>query len=165
MSHLFISYSRGDSATVDALTARLEGEGQTVWIDRKGIDGGTQWRKEIVDAIETCGHFILVLSHRSVQSKNVRREVDLAETSDRRIVPVLIEPVTLPSDLRYQLSGIQMIELPDLTAASFGALTRALGAADPAPPEKARRREAVDLAGGDGGGFLGRLAKGKLFGR
>lgn len=161
MSHVFLSYSRSDSAPVDALAKRLEEQGFQVWIDRTGIEGGTQWRSEIVKAIETCSAFILVLSYRSAQSKNVRREVDLAESSDCLIVPVLIEPVELPSDLRYQLSGIQMIDLPDLSSQWFAVLMKALGTEE-REREKSPRRQAVDLSAADGGGLLGRLAKGFL---
>lgn len=158
MSQLFISYSRSDSAAVDALTKRLEEQDFDVWIDRQGIEGGTQWRREIVDAIETCDAFILVLSPRSVASKNVRREVDLAETSERRIIPVLIEPTTLTPDLRYQLSGIQMIDLPDLSTQWFGILMKALGAEEK-KPAAAPRRQAVDLSQSDGGALFSKLAR------
>lgn len=161
---LFASYSRADAATVDTLVNVLEQNGYEVWIDRADIEGGTEWRSEIVGAIETCEAFLLILSRNSITSRNVRREIDVAEGADRRIIPVMIEQVTLPPELRYQLSSIQMIEMPDLSHQRLSVLIRALGGAEAKPVEK-QKRASVDLSSGSGGGFLGRLAGGKLFGR
>ncbi len=161
---LFASYSRADSATVDALVSVLEQNGYEVWIDRADIEGGTEWRSEIVAAIETCEAFLLILSHNSIASRNVRREIDVAEAADRQVIPVMIEQLTLPPELRYQLSSIQMIEMPDLSHQRLSVLIRALGGAEAKPVEK-QKRASVDLSSGSGGGFLGRIASGKLFGR
>jgi len=159
----FISYSRANSGPVDALAKRLEGDGHDVWIDRVGIEGGTEWRTKIVVAIEEADVFLLILSHKSVQSSNVRKEVDLAESSNKKIVPILIEPVTLPSELRYQLSGVQMIDMPDLSASSFALLQKALGVSVAESIDKPKRAS-VDISHSGGGGWIDRVMKRKFFG-
>ena len=110
--YAFISYARLDSEIVDTLIMRLNKSGYRVWVDRKGIAGGEHWRQEIVDAIENCAVFILALSPNSVRSENVRKEVDLADSANRQIVPIELQPITdLPAKLKYQLAGIQRINL------------------------------------------------------
>ena len=110
--YAFISYSRIDSKIIDTLMARLRQAGYRVWVDRVGIAGGEHWRQEIVDAIENCTVFILALSPHSVLSENVRKEVDLADSANCPIVPLELQPITnLPAKLKYQLAGIQRINL------------------------------------------------------
>lgn len=110
MSHIFISYSRKDQQTTDQIVSRLKERGFKVWIDHEGIKGGKLWRVEIVEAIDNADAVVLMLSPNSAASDNVRKEVDLAESSNRKIFPVLLAPVTLPPQLRYQLAGIQWID-------------------------------------------------------
>lgn len=110
--YAFISYSRRDSKIVDTLIMRLNNSGYRVWVDRKGIGGGEYWRQEIVDAIENCTVFLLALSSQSILSENVRKEVDLADSADRRIIPIELQQIiNLPAELKYQLAGIQRINL------------------------------------------------------
>ena len=110
MSHVFVSYSRKDSQTVDDITARLSGDGLHVWLDRGAIKGGELWREAIVEAIDNAYACVLMLSPDAAASDNVRREVDLAEGSNKEIVPVMLATVKIPSRLRYQLAGVQWIE-------------------------------------------------------
>src|SRR6266498_3340468 len=110
MSHVFVSYSRKDSETVDHIVARLEAENFTVWIDREDIHGGELWRESIVEAVDNTYAFVLMLSPYSVASDNVRKEVDLAEGAGKALLPLLLAQAQLPARLRYQLAGIQWIE-------------------------------------------------------
>jgi hypothetical protein len=160
---VFISYSRRDTPYVDALTRLLTKAGHDVWIDRTGIGGGTEWRHEIVTAIEAAEAVVLVLSPDAVASRNVRKEVDVAESAERPIIPVLCAAVTLPAELKYQLSGVQMLDLPDLSGPGVDGLLAALGSAPlPAP---GRKRQVADLASMDGGGLFSKLAGGLFSGR
>lgn len=121
--YIFISYSRVDSKSIDTLTMRLNQAGYRVWVDRIGIGGGEYWRQEIVEAIENCAVFILALSPHSIKSDNVRKEVDLAESAKCKVFPVELQPITdLPTTLKYQLAGVQRINL----ATNFDAGVREL---------------------------------------
>jgi len=110
MGHIFISYSRRDSQFVDTLRSRLESSGIPVWVDRADIQGGSKWRSEIVKAIEEADAFVIVLSRHSIQSDNVRKELDVAEGFKARVIPLELEPVPIPPDFQYQLAGLQRIE-------------------------------------------------------
>ena len=76
-----------------------------------------------------------------------------------QIIPVMIEQVTLPPELRYQLSSIQMIEMPDLSHQRLSVLIRALRSR----PWKTRDAPVIIYApeseGGDLDGPVGYLVK------
>lgn len=112
MSHVFISYSRRDVEIVNQFVEAMTRAGIEIWIDREDIRAGNSWRVQIVEAIDTCGAFVLMLSGASALSPNVHKEVILAQDSGRTIFPVMLEPVKIPAVIRYQLAGLQFIDLP-----------------------------------------------------
>lgn len=111
MGHIFVSYSRRDQEIVDRFVGMMESAGMSVWIDRQKIQAGRLWRTQIVQAIDTCDGFVLMLSTNSAASDNVRREIDLALDSGRNIFIMLLEQVKLTADMRYQLIGLQHIDV------------------------------------------------------
>jgi TIR domain len=133
MKHIFISYSRKDSETVDKIVARLDEDKFDTWIDREEIHGGDLWREEIVEAIDKAYAFVLMLSPDSVASDNVRKEVDLAEGANKALVPLLLASVKLPSRFRYQLAGIQWIEYYRDPEAKYHELVQVLRTHQPQP--------------------------------
>jgi len=122
MSDIFISYSRKDSEQAQLLTELLASAGLSVWIDRSGIGVATSWSGEISKAITDCKALIVLLSPSSVDSKNVTREVALAFERNKKILPIDLEPVTLPDDFAYHLAGIQRAPMTNIDA-----VIRALG--------------------------------------
>lgn len=132
---LFISYARKNLEIAEKLTADLERAGFNVWLDRKGIDGGSKWAAEIARAIAGCETFLLLLSPDSVASDNVRKECDLAAEDQRRMLPVIIQAVPqIPPELRYHLAGLQRIDCATDYQRGIADLLRALGtAATPKP--------------------------------
>ncbi len=79
MEQIFLSYSRDDKKEIDRLVSSLESAGYKVWIDSEGIQGGVVWRRQIVEAIKKSSVFMITLSHNSVKSDNLRKELDIAE--------------------------------------------------------------------------------------
>lgn len=111
MSQAFISYSRRDTEIIDKIFQSLKSSGIEAWLDREDIHAGNSWRLQIVEAIDICDVFVLALSPNSAASENVRKEIDLAQDSRRVVIPILLEPVTLPAAIRYQLAGLQFIDV------------------------------------------------------
>jgi hypothetical protein len=110
MGQVFISYSRRDSETIESIITQLEAEGIDVWLDREDIKPGQQWRKQIVEAIDTAEAFVLNLSPDSGASDNVLKELNLAEESlEPFILPVMLKDMKIPDAMRYQLAGTQFI--------------------------------------------------------
>ena len=107
---VFISYSREDKERVLELAAQLREAGVSLWIDQGGIDGAAMWGEAIVHAIENAKVMLLMVTQASVRSHNVAKEVVLTSERKGHILPVLLEPTTIPPSLKYPLAGIQQIE-------------------------------------------------------
>jgi hypothetical protein len=99
---------------VDRILPAMCNAGLDVWIDRQNIQAGNSWRVQIVQAIDTCDAFVLMLSPNSAASDNVRKEIDLAQDSGRTIFVLMLEPVKLPPEIHYQLAGLQFLDLQSL---------------------------------------------------
>jgi hypothetical protein len=142
MAKVFVSYSRSDSKRIKRLIDILEEAGHQVWIDRAGIKGGEVWRHKIVNAINNSDVMVLVLSRHSIESDNVRKELDLAESEKILVIPVEIEAVTIPPDLRYQLVGVQHINLYADYSVGANELLNTLGEEQPViqKPEKPKEK-------------------------
>ena len=87
MKEIFLSYSRLDSSTVQALAAALEEKGVSVWIDRSGIEEGDAYDTQIEDAIAQTRVVIVVWSQHSVRSHWVRAEAAYA-LGKHKLVPI-----------------------------------------------------------------------------
>lgn len=74
VTSIFISYARADSPFVDRLKADLHRQGFAPWLDRRGLAGGQQWRRELQEAVERCQVLLVVLSPDAVASPYVQIE-------------------------------------------------------------------------------------------
>jgi adenylate cyclase len=122
MANIFISYSSKDREKAQQLTELLASAGLSVWIDKSGIEAATSWSEEIVNALDACKAFVVMLSPSSIESKNVVREVALAFEKNKKILPLDLEPVTLPASMQYHLAGIQRTSMTNIDA-----IIRAIG--------------------------------------
>ncbi len=86
---VFVSYSRRDTAFVEAMKPRLEALDLEVWLDLEDIPPSADWRDEIQDGIERCEALIVVVSPESAGSTEVGKEISRADELGKRIVPVL----------------------------------------------------------------------------
>jgi len=110
MGKVFISYSRRDTEAVRQIAAQLEAADIQVWFDTEDIEPGKQWRKQIVEGIDTAEAFILNISPDSSASDNVLKELNLAEEAlEPFILPVMLKEMKIPDEMRYQLAGKQFI--------------------------------------------------------
>ncbi len=122
MPDIFISYSSKDREQAQQLTELLASAGLSVWIDQSGIEAAESWSESIVDAIDSCKAFIVMLSPASILSNNVVKEVSLASEKRKKILPLDLEPVELPKNMQYALAGIQRAPMTNIDA-----VIRALG--------------------------------------
>src|SRR5690242_15705157 len=116
---VFLSYASGDRAQALAVADALEGSGVRVWLDRRAIVGGTSWDAATVRGITDCFAFLLLCTDAAMRSPNVTQEVRLALEERRPIIPLLVQPVTFPDELRYALVGRQWIELLERPTAAW----------------------------------------------
>ena len=107
---VFLSYSREDKARVLDLAGAAAGRRREIWIDQGGIDGAALWGESIVRALEGAKVLLLMVTPSAVSSHNVAKEVMLTSERKGHILPVHLEPTTIPLGLKYPLAGIQHIE-------------------------------------------------------
>ncbi|MBZ0316556.1 MAG: TIR domain-containing protein [Anaerolineae bacterium] len=88
-SHVFISYSRRDSAFAEQLERDLQGHHLKTWRDTTSITGSQEWYDSIIAGIEGAYAVLLIVTENSEQSRWVKRESLFAEKKGIPIVPIL----------------------------------------------------------------------------
>ena len=92
-----ILYARQDRAVVDCL-ARVAAIYGPVWTDAQ-IRPGDPWRRSVAQAIGAADVVLVVWSAAAASSAEVGAEWRQALAAGRRVVPVVIDAVPLPSEL------------------------------------------------------------------
>lgn len=98
MASVFLSYDRDDAAKAKSIARTLEKTGHTVWWDRN-IRGGSQYSKEIEQALAAADAVVVLWSAQSVESTWVRDEAASGRDSGR-LVPVTIDGIEPPLGFR-----------------------------------------------------------------
>jgi WD40 repeat protein len=93
MSHIFISYSRKDKAAATRLHAALSARSCDVWIDWEDIPPTATWWSEVEAAIEAADAVLLLISPDSVSSKVCAKEISVAESLNKRLLPMVVRDV------------------------------------------------------------------------
>lgn len=124
MNKVFLSYSRKDEAKARELKQLFEYLGYSVWLDTEDIGGGDLWRSEIVKGIENCQLYAVALTTHSINSEAVRREMDLARTKHKPILPIYTEPkpLKITREMEYQLVGLHIVQYEEMFDARVGAV-------------------------------------------
>jgi hypothetical protein len=104
MSHIFVSYSRDDSACAYKIQCKLEAHGYKVWIDKSDIDAGDPFPQRIIEAIVEASAFVVLWSANSAKSTYVDAEIEEAvnQRMHRKmpIIPVWLDTTQLHSKLQ-----------------------------------------------------------------
>lgn len=98
MASLFLSYDRDDEAQARPLAAALEKAGHSVWWD-KHIGGGSQYAKEIEQALNKADAVVVLWTNSSVESPWVRDEAG-AGRDKGRLVPLSLGGTPPPLGFR-----------------------------------------------------------------
>lgn len=104
MSKVFLSHSHADKSFARQLANDLADAGHFVWVDEAEILLGDSLIEKIAEGIRQVDFLAALLSHASVNSSWVKRELEIAinrEIADKKIfvLPVLIDDATLPDFL------------------------------------------------------------------
>lgn len=153
---IFLSYRRADQAVARKVVEALEARGVRVWWDQK-IEGGEDWRDAIVDSLTRSSVLVILFSEECNDSKQLRKELAIADTMDKEIVPVLIEDTQPRGHFLYELAARNWIQIHpnperkvDDLALRLESVVRSAGGKAPEPPSevttaptsKARARKA-----------------------
>lgn len=106
MTHVFVSYSRKDERFVLPLAGEIDGQGRSfgvkTWVDQRDIKAGDDWDRRIDEAIARCSAFLIVLSPESVESRDVRAELNRAIELKKPLLPVMYRETRLPRRILEQ---------------------------------------------------------------
>lgn len=106
---IFLSHNHEDKKFVNRLKTELNARGvEDVWVDEAEITVGESLQEKIEDAITKTRYFGVVLSPRSVKSRWVRKELELAmqreiETESVVVLPLLFETCEIPAFLKTKV--------------------------------------------------------------
>ena len=108
---VFISYASEDEVVANQVRDALETAGIACWIAPRDILAGQSWASSIVGALEECRILLVLISNSANRSRQMAREVELADAKKRRILPVRLEDVVPQKDLEYFTSNRQWVDV------------------------------------------------------
>src|SRR5919202_1951329 len=112
MTQVFLSYADEDRTTMEKIRNSLRRESITVWTNRTDIQTGEAFDEAIKRGIEQADNLVFLLSPDSVNSTYCQRELDLAVSLHKRIIPVLVRS-TEPNQVPSVLPELQYIDLTE----------------------------------------------------
>ncbi len=104
---VFISYKAEEFDDANWVKTALETNGIRCWMAPMSIPGGSNYAKEIPQAIREAKVFVLILSERSQLSTWVPKELDQAINEGKTIMPFMLENCRLKDDFNFYLSNVQ----------------------------------------------------------
>lgn len=104
---VFLSHDSDDFQKVDKYRELLENKGVPCWIAPRDIPPGSNYAREIPDAIEKCGTMLVFVTEESQRSENVEKEIEIAVDCRKRIIPVFLEDCELKGAFKYHLKNKQ----------------------------------------------------------
>jgi len=111
---VFISYHMNSSTDiVEKISAALDGVGISSWYAKKDIEGA--YASAVIEAIESCRVFLLILNEHSSSSAHCLNEINavferLNKKEDVVILPFKIDKCELSRDAYYYLGRIRMFD-------------------------------------------------------
>jgi hypothetical protein len=111
-SHVFVSYAHADAEYVLRLTDLLAERDIAFWFDRARLRAGDAFNREIMQALDGCGAFILVMTPASEQSRYVQKEFARATKRGVQVLPFLLEGEDHFNTGDLQYTDLQGGELP-----------------------------------------------------
>ena len=111
MTRVFISYSRRNLEFVRRLATDLDQRISGVWFDISDIQAGEVWRQRLLDGIQGCKVFVLVISPESLASKAVMWELNEARKAGKRVIPVIYKTTKMSPEIGNYINSIQYVDL------------------------------------------------------
>ena len=113
MSHaVFICHAHEDYATALGVCTKLEAGGVPCWIAPRDVGPGA-YPSQLVGAITDASAILVLFSEKSNRSEHVLREIEIAASRHKAILPVKIENVSPNQDLEYFTSRVQWFDAVD----------------------------------------------------
>ena len=105
---VFVSYAHKDGHLVYPEIKALHESGVRIWFDG-GIDPGNEWPEDIGKALLKAQMFLVFITPSSVESQNVRNEINFAINKKKPFLAVHLQETQLPVGLELRMGDIQAI--------------------------------------------------------
>ncbi|MGD1062742.1 MAG: AAA-like domain-containing protein [Terracidiphilus sp.] len=106
---VFISYSSLDELAAETVCRVLERNKIRCWIAPRNIPAGESWDNAIIDGIKTTSIMVLIHSSNANGSDQIKRELHLAHSKKKVLIPLRIEAVHPDDELEYILATVQWL--------------------------------------------------------
>ena len=109
---VFISYrdAANDKAEAERVCGHLEAEGFFCWIAPRDVLQGDDFGAAIVNAIQDCSVLVLIFSAAANSSRQIARELKLADDAKKTVLPIRIENVMPTGNCAYFLGAAQWLD-------------------------------------------------------
>ncbi|MBQ7309503.1 MAG: toll/interleukin-1 receptor domain-containing protein [Clostridia bacterium] len=115
MGYAFISYSTKNQASADAIRSIFNRNGIETWMAPYDIPVGSKYAGVITRAIKECACFVLLLTEASQSSHWVDKEVELALSERKMVLPVQLENVVLNDEFTFYIHNNQIIPISNIS--------------------------------------------------
>jgi hypothetical protein len=110
---IFIAYSSKDQEVARTICTALENRGLACWISLRNIKAGENYGEQILKAIRAAKIMVLVFTTHANNSKEIKKELALANQNNLVVIPVRIEDVTPNEVFAYEFATQQWIDFFD----------------------------------------------------
>ena len=106
---VFISYKSEEEPVARHIREVLEANGISCWMAPDSIPVGSNYMKQIPEAIENCRAMVVVISRKSQQSVWVKNEFSEAISKHKLIIPYVIQDCELEDEFAFSMSTMQQV--------------------------------------------------------
>jgi hypothetical protein len=108
--HIFISFSSKDAKRAFSVCEDLENRDLKCWISSRDVRPGHNYQQEIIDALKSATHLLLIFSANANSSGEIARELSLASKEGIPIVPLRVEEILPSNAMEYTLATSQWVD-------------------------------------------------------
>lgn len=112
---VFISYSSKQRDIALSISEELKKHGLNPWIDVKLLQGGDEYLEKIPSAIQNSTMLLVVLTSDAIESSWVTKEINVAISSHKVVVPYKSDNCEVRGKMYFLLSDIEIIDSSKLS--------------------------------------------------
>ena len=106
---VFISYKSDEEEYAKRVRDVLEQNGISCWMAPDSIPVGSNYMKQIPQAIDNCKAMIVLVSEKSQHSTWVKNEFSQAVSKEKLVIPYVIQDCPLEDEFAFSMSTMQQV--------------------------------------------------------
>lgn len=109
---IFVSYSRADVEIVTKIVNDIHAQTNAkCWIDWKGVESGDEFVDVIINAIDSVDTVLFMLSESAMKSAYVKKEIDYARNTGKKIIPIVLDGGKLRGWFLFQFGNVNYTDI------------------------------------------------------